>query len=85
MQNKLKKIENEIARTGEKLKEFEHKLKSLQKEKTDMENLIMIDALRKHKVNHSELHTLLQILEEEKGAVVPVKTIQTEDKENETL
>ncbi len=50
-------------------------------------NLIsdMIDALRKHKVNHSELHTLLQILEEEKGAVVPVKTIQTEDKENETL
>ena len=45
----------------------------------------MIDALRKHKVNHSELHTLLQILEEEKGAVVPVKTIQTEDKENETL
>lgn len=85
MQNKLNKIEKEITKTGEKLKEFEHKLKALQKEKTDMENLIMIDALRKHKVNHSELHTLLQILEEEKGAVVPVKTIQTEDKENETL
>ena len=85
MQNKLKKIENEIARTGEKLKEFEHKLKSLQKEKTDMENLIMIDALRKHKVNHSELHTLLQIIKEEKGAAVLVKTIKREAHENEKV
>lgn len=85
MQNKLKKIEKEIAKTEDKISEFQSKLKALQKDKTDIENLIMIEVLRKHKVNHSDLSSMLQIFEEDNGAVVPLKINKTEDKTNETL
>lgn len=79
MQNKLTKIKKDIQRTEEKITEYQSKLKSLQKEKTDLENLIMIDVLRKHKVNHNDLPTILQIFEEEKGSSVPLKINNTEE------
>ena len=85
MQNKLNKVQKEIKKMEEKISEYQSKLKALQKEKTDLENLIMIEVLRKHKVNHTDLPTMLQIFEEEKGATVPLKINHMEEKENETL
>lgn len=79
MQNKLTKIKKDIQRTEEKITEYQSKLKSLEKEKTDLENLMMIDVLRKHKVNHNDLPTILQIFEEEKGSSVPLKINNTEE------
>lgn len=79
MQNKLTKIKKDIHRTEEKITEYQSKLKSLQKEKTDLENLMMIDVLRKHKVNQNDLPTILQIFEEEKGSSVPLKINNTEE------
>lgn len=85
MQNKLTKIKKDIQRTEEKISEYQSKLKSLQKEKTDIENLMMIDVLRKHKVNHNDLPTILQIFEEEKGSSVPLKINNTEEQQNENI
>ncbi len=85
MQNKLTKIKKDIQRTEEKIFEYQSKLKSLQKEKTGLENLMMIDVLRKHKVNHNDLPTILQIFEEEKGSSVPLKINNTEEKQNENI
>ncbi len=85
MQNKLNKVQKEIKKTEEKISEFQSKLKALHKEKTEIENIIMIDVLRKHKVNHNDLPSMLQIFEEENGAVVPLKINKTEEKTNETL
>lgn len=83
MQNKLTKIKKDILKTEEKISEYQSKLKSLEKEKTDLENLMMIDVLRKHKVNHNDLPTILQIFEEEKGSSVPLKINNTEEQQNE--
>ncbi|KAF5076332.1 hypothetical protein DSECCO2_161990 [anaerobic digester metagenome] len=85
MQNKLTKIKKDIQRTEEKISEYQSKLKSLEKEKTDLENLMMIDVLRKHKVNHNDLPTILQIFEEEKGSSVPLKINNTEEQQNEKI
>lgn len=85
MQNKLTKIKKDIQRTEEKISEYQSKLKSLEKEKTDIENLMMIDVLRKHKVNHNDLPTILQIFEEEKGSSVPLKINNTEEQQNENI
>ncbi|AMJ41461.1 DUF4315 family protein [Anaerotignum propionicum] len=85
MQNKLTKIKKDIQRTEEKITEYQNKLKFLQKEKTDLENLMMIDVLRKHKVNHNDLPTILQIFEEEKGSSVPLKINNTEEQQNEKI
>lgn len=73
LQNKLTKIKKDIQKSEEKIYEYQSKLKSLQKEKTDLENLMMIDMLRKHKVNHKDLHTMLQMFQEENGATVQLK------------
>ncbi|MGL4790388.1 MAG: DUF4315 family protein [Anaerotignaceae bacterium] len=80
MKNKLNKVIKEIQKTEEKILQFEGRLKALKKEKIDLENLMMIDVLRKHKVNHKELHTMLQIFEEEKGTSVPLTIKHMEDK-----
>lgn len=85
LQNKLTKIKKDIQRTEEKISEYQSKLKSLEKEKTDLENLMMIDVLRKHKVNHNDLPTILQIFEEEKGSSVPLKINNTEEQQNEKI
>ncbi|NCC15955.1 MAG: DUF4315 family protein [Clostridia bacterium] len=85
LQNKLTKIKKDIQRTEVKITEYQSKLKSLQKEKTDLENLMMIDVLRKHKVNHNDLPTILQIFEEEKGSSVPLKINNTEEQQNEKI
>ena len=85
MQNKLIKLKKDIQRTEVKITEYQSKLKSLQKEKTDLENLMMIDVLRKHKVNHNDLPTILQIFEEEKGSSVPLKINNTEEQQNEKI
>jgi len=85
LQNKLTKMKKDIQRTEEKITEYQNKLKSLQKEKTDLENLMMIDVLRKHKVNHNDLPTILQIFEEEKGSSVPLKINNMEEQQNENI
>jgi len=85
LQNKLNKVEKEITKTERKISEQESILKSLQKEKTDLENLMMIDVLRKHKVNHNDLPTILQIFEEEKGSSVPLKINNMEGQQNENI
>lgn len=85
MQNKLTKIKKDIRKTEEKISEYQSKLKSLQKEKTDLENLMMIDVLRRHKVNHNDLPTILQIFEEEKGSSVPLKINNMEEQQNENI
>ncbi|WP_313523809.1 DUF4315 family protein [Anaerotignum sp.] len=80
MNAKLNKVTKDIRKTEEKISEYQSKLKVLQKEKTDLENLMMIDVLRKHKVNHNDLHTMLDIFEEEKGASIPLTINDMEDK-----
>jgi|GEM_PF-2695999 len=85
LQNKLTKIKKDIRKIEEKISEYQSKLKSLEKEKTDLENLMMIDVLRRHKVNHNDLPTILQIFEEEKGSSVPLKINNMEEQQNENI
>ena len=85
MSIKLDKINKEIKKAEKTINEWQGKLKTLRKEKMDTENLEMIDYLRKHKVNHFDLRTMLDGFQEEKGTILPLKIEIMEEKEIEKV
>ena len=85
MSVKMDKINKDIAKAEQIITEWQGKLKALHKEKTDIENLEMIDILRKNKVNHNDLRTMLDVFQEENGTVVPLKTEIMEEKDIEKI
>ncbi len=74
MSTKLKKAIKEIEKTEKIIKENQDKLKVLNKERTDLENLAMVDILRKNKIQPGELKSIVDILHEERGNTIPLKT-----------
>lgn len=73
MNGKLEKLEEHILKTEERIEVLQKKLKSLQKEKMELENLEMIEFLRKHKTNFGELQGLLERLHMDNGGLIPVE------------
>ncbi len=85
MSAKLNKINKEIEKTEKIIKENQDKLKGLYRDKDDLENLEMIDFLKKNKIQHSDLKSIVDILHSEKGDVIPLKTEIKEDNKNEEI
>lgn len=81
MSAKLNKVNAEIEKYEQKRSQIDNKIKSLYKERADLENLEMIDFLKKNKTSLSDLQGLLKNLNTEHGHIVP---IEMEEKTNET-
>ncbi len=78
MSTKLQKVCKEIEKAEQTISQWQDKLKTLHKEKVDLENLQMIDFLRKKKVNHNDLRKAIDTYHDEHGASVPLKIESTE-------
>lgn len=57
--SKIERINKEIAKTREKITEFQNKLKGLEAQKTEAENLEIVQLVRAMKLTPQELNELL--------------------------
>ena len=57
--NKIERIDREIAKTREKITEYQNKLRGLEAQKTEAENLQIIALVRSMRVTPAELTALL--------------------------
>ena len=83
MSAKRDKIIKDIEKAEQIIMEWQVKLKALQKEKIDLDNLEMIDYLKKNKVDRADLIKIVDILNETNGGIIPLKTEIMEEKESE--
>lgn len=57
--NKIERIDKEIAKTREKITEYQNKLRGLEAQKTEAENLQIIALVRSMRLTPAELTALL--------------------------
>ena len=57
--SKIERINKEIAKTREKITEYQNKLKGLEAQKTEAENLEIVQLVRAMKLTPQELNELL--------------------------
>ena len=74
--NKIDRINKEIAKTREKITEYQNKLKGLEAQKTEAENLEIVQLVRAMRMTPQELNAML------KGDTIPGMTA-TDDEEQE--
>lgn len=85
MSTRLTKVVADLTKQEQILKKTQDKIKALQREKLDLENLEMVDFLRKHKIHAGELKTIVDMLHDEKGTSLPLKTEITEVETHEKV
>ena len=66
--NKIDRINKEIAKTREKITEYQNKLKGLEAQKTEAENLEIVQLVRSMRMTPQELNAML------KGDTIPGMT-----------
>lgn len=69
---KLDRIEKEMQKTREKITEYQNKLKGLEAQRTEAENLQIVSLVRSMKVTPEELTALLS-----KGGIPGIATVPT--------
>lgn len=57
--NKIDRIDREIEKTREKITEYQNKLKGLEAQKTEAENLQIVQLVRSMRITPQELNELL--------------------------
>ena len=57
--NKIERIDREIQKTREKITEYQNKLKGLEAQKTEVENLQIVQLVRAMKLTPQELNAML--------------------------
>ena len=57
--NKIERIDREIQKTREKITEYQNKLKGLEAQKTEAENLQIVQLVRAMKLTPQELNAML--------------------------
>ena len=57
--SKIDRINKEIAKTREKITEYQNKLKGLEAQKTEVENLEIVQLVRSMKMTPQELNAML--------------------------
>ena len=77
--NKIKRIDQEIAKTREKIAEQQEKLKSLEAQKTEAENLEIVQMVRAVRMTPAQLNALLA------GGMVPGRDTVPADSEQEDM
>ena len=58
--NKIERIDREIQKTREKITEYQNKLKGLEAQKTEAENLQIVQLVRSMKLTPQELDAMLK-------------------------
>ena len=58
--NKIQRIDREIEKTREKITEYQNKLKGLEAQKTEAENLQIVQLVRSMRLSPQELIAMLQ-------------------------
>ena len=66
--SKIDRINKEIAKTREKITEYQNKLKGLEAQKTEVENLEIVQLVRSMKMTPQELNAMLS------GGTIPGMT-----------
>ena len=77
--NKIERIDQEIAKTREKIAEQQEKLKALEAQKTEAENLEIVQMVRALRMTPAQLNALLV------GGMVPGRAAGPADPEQEEM
>ena len=77
--NKIQRIDLEIQKTREKIAEQQEKLKALEAQKTEAENLEIVQMVRALRMTPEQLSTMLS------GGMVPGQTVAPTDSEQEDM
>ena len=75
--NKIDRINKEIAQTREKITEYQNKLKGLEAQKTEAENLEIVQLVRAMRMTPQELNAML------KGDTIPGMTATDYEEQEE--
>ena len=77
--NKIERIDQEIAKTREKIAEQQEKLKDLETQKTEAENLEIVQMVRAVRMTPAQLSAMLS------GGMVPGRAAGPADSEQEEM
>ena len=77
--NKIERIDQEIAKTREKIAEQQEKLKALEAQKTEAENLEIVQMVRALRMTPAQLSAMLA------GGMVPGRAAGPADPEQEEM
>lgn len=77
--NKIERIDQEIAKTREKIAEQQEKLKDLEAQKTEAENLEIVQMVRALRMTPAQLSAMLS------GGMVPGRAAGPADSEKEEM
>ena len=77
--NKIERIDQEIAKTREKIAEQQEKLKDLEAQKTEVENLEIVQMVRALHMTPAQLSAMLS------GGMVPGRAAGPADSEQEEM
>ena len=76
--SKIDRIDREIQKTREKITEYQNKLKGLEAQKTEAENLQIVQLVRSMRVTPQELNAILS------GGTIPgMAAVSADDEEQE--
>ena len=81
--NKIERIDKEIAKTREKITEYQNKLKGLEAQKTEAENLEIVQLVRAMRLTPQELTAMLSGGGIPGIAPIPADYEEQEETENE--
>ena len=81
--NKIERIDKEIAKTREKITEYQNRLRGLEAQKTEAENLQIVQLVRSMRLSPQELTAMLSGEPIPGIATVPADYEEQEDTENE--
>ena len=77
--NKIQRIDQEIAKVREKIAEYQDKLKALEAQKTEAENLEIVQMVRALRMTPAQLSAMLS------GGMVPGRAAGPADSEQEEM
>ena len=81
--NRIDRIDREIQKTREKITEYQNRLKGLEAQKTEAENLQIVQLVRSMRLSPQELTAMLGKEPIPGIATVPADTTEQEDNEDE--
>jgi hypothetical protein len=68
---KIEKVKEQIAKTKEIIADYQAKLRELEKQKIDLENLAVIAMFRKEKLDENEFSQLLHSIRKDEPELAP--------------
>ena len=69
MNAKIERVNKDIDKAKEKINEFQARLRELEKQKTELENIEIVEAVRGTDISLNDLPAVLKALREKSGAL----------------